>query len=215
MTAKVSKNNDALEVNKYEIEKRLKHNLVEDRVQLKRKQFNEEKEEWLITYADAITLIMSFFVFLFSISEIKEEKFDTINQSISENLLKKTPVIKPNPFLGLHNKLNSILDDHHINLNSAMEMTHNYIKIALPGELFFKSASSELGDKSKALISELAIQVLKVFIDEGVPLNKLKAIGYADTHPIVDNRNAYGAPIIENQRLNRRVEIRVSKDLTQ
>ena len=33
------------------------------------------QEDWLTTYADAITLLMAFFVMMFSMSELKQDRF--------------------------------------------------------------------------------------------------------------------------------------------
>lgn len=47
-------------------------------------------DDWLITYADAITLLMAFFVLMFSLSEIKQEKFAEFKSSIDAALGNKS-----------------------------------------------------------------------------------------------------------------------------
>ena len=54
-----------------------------------------------------------------------------------------------------------------------------------------------------------ATGVVRFFIDEGMQTHRLKAAGFAETRPKVPNRDAQGAPISENQAINRRVLIRV------
>ena len=45
-----------------------------------------EEEEWLVTYADAITLLMAFFVMLVSFSKIDLPMFEAVMAGISEEI---------------------------------------------------------------------------------------------------------------------------------
>ena len=51
----------------------------------------DEAEDWLVTYADAITLLMCFFVMLVSFSKIDLELYDEVMSGISEEIGKLTP----------------------------------------------------------------------------------------------------------------------------
>ena len=51
----------------------------------------EDSEGWLITYADAITLLMAFFVVMFSISEPNAEKFEALTRGLKETLYHEQP----------------------------------------------------------------------------------------------------------------------------
>ena len=46
----------------------------------------EPSEDWLVTYADAITLLMAFFVIMLAISEPRQEKFEEVTGRIRERL---------------------------------------------------------------------------------------------------------------------------------
>ena len=56
-----------------------------------------------------------------------------------------------------------------------------------------------------------ASAVVHFLLDQGIPAQKLRAAGYADTFPKVPNRDADGNPIPENQAQNRRVVIKLEK----
>ncbi len=56
-----------------------------------------------------------------------------------------------------------------------------------------------------------AAAVVHFLLDQGIPAQKLRAAGYADTFPKVPNRDADGNAIPENQALNRRVVIKLEK----
>ena len=54
-----------------------------------------------------------------------------------------------------------------------------------------------------------ASNVVRYLIDRGMSPARLKASGYADTQPVLPNRNPKGEPIPENQSINRRVVLRI------
>lgn len=54
-----------------------------------------------------------------------------------------------------------------------------------------------------------ASNVVRYLIDRGMEPQRLKASGYADTQPVVSNRNGKGEPIPGNQSVNRRVVLRI------
>jgi chemotaxis protein MotB len=56
-----------------------------------------------------------------------------------------------------------------------------------------------------------ASAVVHFFIEQGVPAQRLRAAGYADTFPKLPNRDANGNPIPANQAANRRVVIKLEK----
>lgn len=56
-----------------------------------------------------------------------------------------------------------------------------------------------------------AAAVVRFFLDRGIPARRLRAAGYADTFPLVSNRDANGKAIPENQAKNRRVVIALEK----
>ena len=56
-----------------------------------------------------------------------------------------------------------------------------------------------------------ASAVVHFLLTQGIPAQKLRAAGYADTFPVAPNRDAHNNPIPENQARNRRVVIQLEK----
>jgi len=56
-----------------------------------------------------------------------------------------------------------------------------------------------------------AAAVVQFFLLQGIPAQRLRAAGYADTFPKVPNRDAAGNPLPSNQAQNRRVVIKLEK----
>lgn len=56
-----------------------------------------------------------------------------------------------------------------------------------------------------------ASNVVRFLIAHGLAANKLRAVGFSDTRPKAENRDATGNPIPANQDLNRRVVVKIVK----
>lgn len=54
-----------------------------------------------------------------------------------------------------------------------------------------------------------ATNIVQYMIQKGIEANRLKAAGYADTRPLVPNRDSLGVEIPENQSRNRRIVVRI------
>lgn len=220
---------------------------------LKKSKEEEDGNEWLITYADAMTLILGFFVLILSMSIINQSKFADVSEAIAQGLLKKEVPLIESPFKALNTRLRNTLIEYDILPEQALMQEKDSLKIDLPGHILFATGSSQLQPSSQRLIADLArdirafdlqdfsieieghtddipiqterypsnwelsssraIQVLQVFLEQGVDGNKLKAIGYAQTRPKVPNREANGQALPDNQQLNRRVEIKIARNL--
>ena len=61
------------------------------------------------------------------------------------------------------------------------------------------------------LSSARASNLVRYFITQGFPANKLRAVGLADTQPKAPNRDTKGNAIAVNQELNRRMVIKMLK----
>ncbi len=51
------------------------------RRRIRQEQERENVERWLVSYADFITLLFAFFVTMYSISRVDQQKFDAVAQS--------------------------------------------------------------------------------------------------------------------------------------
>lgn len=68
-----------------------------------------DDEEWLVTYADAITLLMAFFIMLVSFSKIELPIFEQVQAGIKEHI--GGQVDSERPIFQLQSKVNNIIQD--------------------------------------------------------------------------------------------------------
>jgi chemotaxis protein MotB len=83
-------------------------------------------------------------------------------------------------------------------------------KVTVEGHTDNLPIESWLYPSNWELSSARASRVTRLLIDQGVPKDRMRVEGLADTQPISPNADASGRPLPENQAKNRRVVILVS-----
>lgn len=209
-----------------------------------------DEEDWIATYADAITLLMAFFVMLVSFSKVELPLFEAVQAGIKEKL--GGEVDSDKPIFSLNSKINNIVQDQ-------TKIPPDQIDVGFDDEgvvvdfasgSFFKPGSAELTEAATFVLGKIkrelelppydlyhvdvqghtddvpiknspifptnwelstarAARVVREFADLGLDPKYLQASGYADTRPKVPHRDLLDEPILENQKKNRRVSVRL------
>jgi chemotaxis protein MotB len=158
-------------------------------------------ERWLISYADFITLLMVFFVVMYSMSSADSEKFRKISQSLSKafnvDVMQGSPdaglmdgISKPEAPIDdmiqdsevpqvarLRSKIESIVDGGSQNPDVSVGRDKEGIVIRLSGSYLFDSGRAELKPNSLAVLDAIATE-LKM-LD-----NDIRIDGHTDSTPI-------------------------------
>ena len=88
---------------------------------------------------------------------------------------------------------------------------YNGYQITVEGHTDDSPISTAQFPSNWELSTARASAVVHFLLDQGIPAQKLRAAGYADTFPKVPNRDARGTAIPDNQAQNRRVVITLEK----
>jgi len=210
-----------------------------------------DAEDWLVTYADVITLMLTLFVLLFSYSKVDQKKFEQLKQSINKELLKKE---EKTMFDQVEKNVKSIFDGSSMGNKVLISSDPKGLRIELNSSALYDLGSAEIKPDMLPELRELAhtintlrinfpnylveieghtdnipintpqypsnwelstnraTNIVKLFIEEGIPPNRLRAAGYADSRPKLPNTDINGNPIPQNQAANRRVVIFIQRD---
>ena len=139
-------------------------------------------DSWLVTYADAITLLMAFFVVMFSISKPDSEKLDQVSGGLSQALHKKAVSASPFQTLAKETQLQIEQDDEEKSTDissSARGMTFDFKS----GKVF-SSGSSEILPAAEATLDRVA----QLITFMGVSNYKVEVEGHTDDVPISTSR---------------------------
>lgn len=203
---------------------------------------------WLVSYADMMTLLFGFFVMLSAFSVPDAGKMEALKRETAESMGGKYT----KPFQELSDSVQKTLAEINLAKEVSVVETDDGVTIVSKGTLFFDSGSSELKPEASQLMEKiagvLAVQAkdFRIFVEghtddspiatkefpsnwelssiragkvvrllegKGIARKNLRPLGLADTEPISPNRDSNGTPIPANQAENRRIVIRVQKQL--
>ena len=155
---------------------------------------HENQERWLLTYADLITLLLVFFVVMYSISKADERKFSKLNASLQRafNVIvlegqDKTAVAGQDgpavgsslidDFIGVRTDILKLADEMGAQNNVSVTIQKEGIAISLSGNLLFDSGRADLKPESVKILDRIA-QRLK-----NMP-NEIRVEGHTDNIPV-------------------------------
>lgn len=150
---------------------------------------------WLTTYSDMVTLLLCFFVLLFSFSEVDAEKFRSIMSSFQGGtgvLDGGTTIDIPlNPIeddLDVESELNDLVEylDNYVNTlglgeRISIEVEERGIVVRFMDNVFFDSGKDDIKPESLEILKSVAeILNREEFVDR-----QIKVEGHTDSDPII------------------------------
>ncbi|MEQ8603863.1 MAG: flagellar motor protein MotB [Marivibrio sp.] len=116
---------------------------------------DEDGEDWLATYADAITLLMAFFVMLVSFSKVELPLFEQVQAGIKEEL--GGQVDSDKPIFSLHSKVQQIVEDTDDVPPEAVDVGFDDegVVIDFASGSFFEPGSAQLTEQAKLILGKL------------------------------------------------------------
>lgn len=172
-----------------------------------RKDIDDESHAWLLTFADAVTLLLAFFVMLLSFSKVDIVSFEEVKAGIARDLGQRSIA---RPAAQLRAELDAMVDS--LGVAETLEApTYSKFKIATEGHTDDMPIANDRFASNWELSAARATEVVRLFETRNIPVRRMRAVAFADTQPRAPNRDSTGAPLPENQAKNRRVIIRVHR----
>lgn len=121
---------------------------------------SDGESNWLVSYADMMTLLCGFFIMLFSISKIDQKKYDSVKKSVAEQFHGKIEIEN----LELKKNLKEMIETKDLGKFVNIESIQGGVALIFQSTTFFESGSAEL--------TPAALQPLKTFANEILSLEK-------------------------------------------
>ena len=142
----------------------------------------------MLTYGDIITLLMIFFVLMFSSSKLSEEKFDKVAQSINESLNRPGPDPEADPtqaptippLQSAQTLLDQMIKDRDLETEMETTLTPSGLMIELSSNSFFQSGSADIKPTMIKSLVDLG-QIIQDFPTEDYQVD---VEGHTDNVPI-------------------------------
>ncbi len=121
------------------------------KINKRRKQ--KDDEDWMTTYADAVTLLLCFLVLLISVSEPKEAEFKQVQAAF----LKAVESEIESPFTDLYNDIQSMISENRLESMMSVEETENGLIVEIASSSFYEPGSATFRDIAIPVLLDLAI----------------------------------------------------------
>lgn len=162
---------------------------------------NEEKAGWMTTFADLMTLLLVFFVLLYSISSRNLESYTIAMNSIRSfigdgtlsigltKLLKVTDILDTHRSIEdltglkstedkIYEELEQFIEAKHLGDNVSVEYFEGKLIIRVKGQILFKSGAAELNTNGLPILNQIA-NVIDEYSEYNVNIQ-----GHTDNDPI-------------------------------
>ena len=129
-----------------------------------------EDTSWLVTYGDMVTLLMAFFVLMFSAAKVSEEKYEQVAQSVAQGFNSPGPdaiveiasaenateVTVLSPLNTAKEMLDQLIEARNLDGEMSTSFTPTGLKIELSSSSFFDSGSADVRESMVPSLIELS-----------------------------------------------------------
>lgn len=150
-------------------------------------QFHEEgdKDRYLITYSDLITLLLGLFIILYTISNIDAAKYKNVSAAMGSffgtesgvTVQPKEANVIERPKDNLSNQLRKLIVDNNYSSSIQLEENERGITVHILDDVLFPPGTALVNESSKSVLTRLA-EVIK-----SIP-NDIRIEGHTDNSPI-------------------------------
>lgn len=116
---------------------------------------DEGGDDWLMTYGDAVTLLMTFLVLLLSVSTIDQSKFESVVESIKEEGLDQDKQYV-SAFEVLQQELNDVAEKNDLKENMTVRRQPKGLTIELASSSLYEVGSADIQEKALKALSDVA-----------------------------------------------------------
>jgi len=145
-----------------------------------------EKDRYLITYADLITLLLGLFILLYTASNLDVQKYEKMVNAIGNVFGGTTQTIKVVPDVelpiapplgNLRSEINTLIEKNNYTSSIKLEENSRGVTIHILEDIVFPSGSAELKKSSKIVLQQLSAIIKKL-------PNDIRIEGHTDNIPI-------------------------------
>ncbi len=152
---------------------------------------NHDESNWLVSYADMMTLLCGFFVLLFSIAKVDETKYEKVKESVAQQF--GGQYAAPNVELGKF--ATQFIQQLGIEQHSSLRVDPRGIAITFHSTLLFDTLSAEVTEEGRKVLHSVISQLRGLQEVEKVQY-RVVVEGHTDSRPIA------GGPYATNWELS-------------
>jgi len=160
-------------------------------LKLKLKKENKDVVDgWMGTYGDMVTLLMAFFVLLYSASDPDPGKYEEIVESMKEAFSKEDV---ENEFKELYESLEDIIEKKNLENAVEIKLGPNGILIQIPGSFLFASGSADIMTDMAPVIVEISTAITQLLDQSSYHDYMIEVEGHTDDEPIGEDSEIFSS----------------------
>jgi chemotaxis protein MotB len=143
----------------------------------RRPNFDDSSSSWLMTYSDAITLLLAFFVMILSVSDLNQGKVESLKEGLSEMMTGEAP---PTPFTDIKKGLEELIESNGLQDQVSVTLDAKGVKIEFANVALYQSGSAEIKPDAIPTLKE----VTRVIRQTSHKTHMVEVEGHTDDVPI-------------------------------
>ena len=147
----------------------------------RRQTFDADGEGWIVTYADAITLLLAFFVMILSVSDINQGKVEILKEGLAGAMSGKKPVT---PFTDIKKELDAIVSQHAMQDNVSVDIDQKGVRVEFSNFSLYDSGRAAIKAQALPMLDEVS----KVILTTSHETHLIEIEGHTDDQPIHTDR---------------------------
>lgn len=121
----------------------------------------EDDQEWMITFVDLVTLLLGFFVIMYSLKSANVSKLEKVTQSIHEAVGNISPdKTEKLDYTDFYQTISDYIKSEGLEANTQIRLTKLGVEISTEGSMLFEPGSADLNDSSQNLIAKIASSLM-------------------------------------------------------
>ncbi|KZZ41172.1 MAG: OmpA family protein [Saccharospirillaceae bacterium] len=147
----------------------------------RRPNFDDSASSWLVTYSDAITLLLAFFVMILAVSDLNEGKVEALKEGLSEVITNED---KPTPFTDIKKGLDEYIEQQGLQDQLSVVLDNKGVKVEFANVALYDSGSADIKTDALPLLEEVS----RVIRSTSHSSHMIEVEGHTDDLPIATQK---------------------------
>ncbi len=147
----------------------------------RRPNFDDSASSWLVTYSDAITLLLAFFVMILAVSDLNEGKVEALKEGLSEVITNED---KPTPFTDIKKGLDEYIEQKGLQDQLSVVLDNKGVKVEFANVALYDSGSADIKTDALPLLEEVS----RVIRSTSHSSHMIEVEGHTDDLPIATQK---------------------------
>ncbi|MAX85295.1 MULTISPECIES: OmpA/MotB family protein [Thalassolituus] len=143
----------------------------------RRPNFDDSSSSWLVTYSDAITLLLAFFVMILAVSDLNEGKIESLKEGLAEVISSETTTT---PFTDIRQGIDDYIEQNGLQDQVSVTLDPRGVQVEFANVALYDSGAASLKPAATPLLQELS----RVIRDVSHGSHMIEVEGHTDDLPI-------------------------------